>query len=172
MRRKAGPFPNLKAAAAHYLGRYASSAENLKRVLARRVQRWVRLSGNAAPDDAAQQIEEAVAAAMRAGLIDDAAFAAGRARTLRQRGWGARRISAALKQKGVGKTEIDAALNGDTEEMEEAAALRFAERRRLGPWRPAGARAEKRQKDIAALMRAGFGLSLARKVIDTTSEET
>jgi regulatory protein len=40
-----------------------------------------------------------------------------------------------------------------------------ARRRRLGPYRPAE-RATFREKDLAALARAGFGFALARSVID------
>lgn len=168
MRKPGARFPDLKAAAAAYLTRYASSSANLKRVLSRRVHRWTRLTGKDAPEDATARIAEAVAAAERVGLLNDAAFAAARTKSLRQRGWGARRIRAGLSAKGVARPEIDAALGDVSEEDELAAAQRYAERRRLGPWRDAALRAEKRQKDIAALVRAGFAIGLARKVIEAS----
>ncbi len=45
------------------------------------------------------------------------------------------------------------------------AALRYARRRRLGPF-CRGDRFERREKDLAALARAGFGVAFARPVID------
>ncbi|MHA1114431.1 MAG: regulatory protein RecX, partial [Alphaproteobacteria bacterium] len=47
-----------------------------------------------------------------------------------------------------------------------AAAIAYARRRRLGPWRVAAARAERRERDLAALARAGFNYDLARRVVD------
>ncbi|MCH8002677.1 MAG: RecX family transcriptional regulator, partial [Proteobacteria bacterium] len=48
-----------------------------------------------------------------------------------------------------------------------AAALAYARRRRLGPYRSPQARAAMREKDLAALGRRGFGYELARRVIET-----
>lgn len=110
-----------------------------------------------------------MAACIAAGLVDDAAFAAGRTATLRRRGWPERRIRMALGQKGVAAPLVDAAIAADDGD-DESAALRFAARRRLGPWRGAN-RAEKRDKDIAAMMRAGFSLTLARQAIDAPPDE-
>ncbi|MDE0409722.1 MAG: RecX family transcriptional regulator, partial [Alphaproteobacteria bacterium] len=42
----------------------------------------------------------------------------------------------------------------------------LARRRRLGPWRDPAERAARRQKDLAAMARAGFRLDVARQVID------
>src|SRR5712692_7580765 len=62
-----------------YLGRYASSAENLRRVLLRRVAR--RIGPAARIDDAARAAIDALVGRYRmAGLLDYAAYAAGRAR--------------------------------------------------------------------------------------------
>ena len=47
-----------------------------------------------------------------------------------------------------------------------AAARRTARRRRLGPWRGEDQRAARREKDLAALARAGFSYSVAKTVID------
>jgi regulatory protein len=158
----------LKRAAAAYLARYAASAAQLERVLQRRVAKRCRISG-ADPADHAETVKAAVAFCAGAGLVDDAAFAAGRTATLAQRGWPERRIRAALAQKGVTREAAEAAL-AKAEIDDAAAARRFAERRRLGPFRPPDARAEKRDKDIAAMMRAGFGFELARATIGRAEE--
>src|SRR5712691_9007107 len=146
-----------------YLGRYASSAENLRRVLLRRVARRI---GPAAriDDDARAAIDALVERYCAAGVIDDAAYAAGRARQGLARGRSLRRIAAGLAAKGIGTAEIAAALVGlrDADvDPEFAAACTFARRRRIGPFRrenrgsPAKAAAERRH-ELAAFARAGF----------------
>ena len=65
---------------------------------------------------------------------------------------------------------IDRALAGLAEEAAEpelAAALAYARRRRLGPYRGPDTRMDRREKDLAALGRKGFGYDLARRVIET-----
>ncbi|MCA9558512.1 MAG: RecX family transcriptional regulator, partial [Myxococcales bacterium] len=74
-----------------------------------------------------------------------------------------------MRQRGLPADLIDAALEAADAEVEDpdlAAAARYARRRRLGPFRPAEARAERREKDLAALGRAGFSYAIARRVID------
>jgi regulatory protein len=88
---------------------------------------------------------------------------------LRRRGGSARAIQAKLSAKGVDRTAIAAALEGEDGD-EEQAALAFARRRRLGPFRP-GERAPYRDKDLAAMARAGFRFDVARGVIDTERDD-
>ena len=57
-----------------------------------------------------------------------------------------------------------------SDEDELAAARKAAWRKRLGPW-SRGDRAASRQKDLAALARAGFSIAVARAVIDGAADE-
>jgi regulatory protein len=153
----------LERAAMAYLERYASSSENLRRVLRRKVHRRCRERGE---DPAAFEaaIDEVVAKTQRAGLIDDARYAEARIASLRRRGGSTRAIRAKLAAKGVGADTLAAALQPE-EGDEEAAARALARRRRLGPYRGRD-RAAFRDKDLAALARAGFGFEIARRTID------
>ncbi len=162
---------SLRRAALHYLDRYASSQENLRRVLMRKVARSVRAHGTD-PAAAAGWIEAVIAELGRNGLLDDAAYAQARARSLRRRGSSERRIRAALRQKGVARAQVDRAIATVTAPGAElAAACNYAQRRRLGPFRPAAERAGRRDRDLAALARAGFDLALALRIIDAASAE-
>jgi len=166
--RKATP-EYLERSALYYLERYAAPAGHLRRLLLAKVSRSARFHGTDA-EAGAEAVEELVARLTRAGLIDDAGYAASRARSLMRRGTSARAIRARLLQKGVAPALIDQALNGLAEEAREpelAAALAYARRRRLGPYR-IGARDESRARDLAALGRQGFDLDTARRVIDAT----
>lgn len=159
----------LENAALHYLERFASSAENLRRVLMRKVNRAAEFHG----DDPAQgaALVEALLARYRAsGLLDDAAYAGAKSRSLHRRGSSGRAIRQSLAQKGVGAEVIDAALSDLAEEAGEdrelAAARNYARRRRLGCWRPEESRADHRDKDLAALGRAGFSWAIAVKALE------
>ncbi len=102
--------------------------------------------------------------------MDDAAFAAAKVRSLRRRGGSARAIGAKLAAKGVDRETVGAVLAGQEDGSEDEAALAYAKRRRLGPFRQSSSRAAARERDLAAMARAGFALSLARRVIDADPE--
>ncbi|MDF1792749.1 MAG: regulatory protein RecX [Thalassobaculaceae bacterium] len=159
----------LERAALHYLERYASSVEGLRRVLMRRVDKAAR-EERCDPGEAAPWVDEVVARYAASGLVDDRSFAEGRAASLRRRGESARRISMKLREKGVDGDLIDSVLEEedgpDGRAAELAAACRFARRRRLGPLRDPGDRPDRRDRDMAALARAGFSLDIAREVLD------
>ncbi|TNC15387.1 regulatory protein RecX [Methylobacterium terricola] len=160
----------LERAALYYLERYGASAEMLRRVLKRRVETRCRLRGEA-PEDFSEMVEAVIARALGAGLVDDAAFAAAKVRSLRRRGGSARAIGAKLAAKGVDRDTVGAALaEGDAGDEDEAARA-YAKRRRLGPFRQPGARAAARERDLAAMARAGFSLTLARRVVDAETED-
>ena len=67
--------------------------------------------------------------------------------------------------KGVDRTMIETALQTDGKSDDDAARV-FARRRRLGPYRTGGKRDERRDKDLAAMCRAGFSFEIARRIID------
>ena len=91
-----------------YLGRYASTAENLRWVLQRRVRRRFG-EDTEAMRLAAPLIDQIVERYCHSGLIDDAAYAARRAESLHQRGESLAKIRARLVTKGVaGSVAADA----------------------------------------------------------------
>lgn len=165
---------SLENAALHYLGRFASSSENLRRVLMRRVERSVRLH-DSDRDEGRAAVDRIVARFQASGLVDDRAYAEGRTIALHRRGVPARGIRARLAEKGVASGHIEAALAGLAETGDNtdfAAAVNLARRRRLGPYRSSSARTDTREKDLAALARAGFSYDVARRIVEaeTTDE--
>lgn len=163
----------LERAALFYLERYASSSENLRRVLRRKVERSARAHGTDREAGFAA-VDALVARFARSGLVDDRRYAEGKAASLHRRGGSARAIRAALAAKGVPAEEIDAAmaaLRDTAADPELAAACAFARRRRLGPWRRPEDRAEMWSKDLAALGRGGFGYETARRVLQAETPE-
>lgn len=166
--RKATP-EHLRNAALHYLERSASSEENLRRVLMRKVQRSARHHGTDAAEGAAA-VEHLIKRFRETGLLDDTGFAEARAQSLRERGQSARSIRFKLIAKGVPAAVADEAVvavdGPDASGAEREAAVRLARKRRLGPFADPERRTERREKDLAALARAGFSYDIALEVID------
>lgn len=171
---------SLMNTAVYYLQRFAASREDVRRVLARRSYRSLHAHGGE-PDEHATWITAVLDKLERQGFLNDATFAEARARSLAARGTASRMIRVKLARKGVADDLIEAALHsladeigdGETGNPDLVAAITYARRRRLGPWRTDPAqRAERRERDMAALARQGFGGDIVRKVIDAEDKET
>jgi len=161
-----GARQQLDNAALHYLGRFASSSANLRRILLRKVARTAGAVSDNAEGEA--RVDALIARYRASGLLDDRAYAAQTAASLARRGASRFMIAGKLKQKGVPPELAKEALEGlePSGNGEVAAACALVRRRRLGPYRVASIRAQWRQKDLASLARAGFALDLARRVLD------
>ena len=171
-----GPPPGeaaLRDAALAYLARYSATQASLLRVLGRRVARWARAAeapaeATEAPLAAARTVVARLAAL---GVVDDAAFAANRARALNRAGRSRRAIAAHLQAKGA---PSDAAVLPDDPAAELAAALLYSSRRRMGPFRPPSGEApdpDARLRDLARLARAGFPAAVAHRVLGLPADE-
>ncbi|SNB70534.1 regulatory protein [Arboricoccus pini] len=156
----------LQAHAVRYLGRYAASRAHLLAILRRRAEKRSRLEGFELDRDLLDQRAERVLARLtELGLLDDAAYAAARARSLARRGRSPGHIALALRQRGLGRAEIEsglASLAAEDEDPALSSARVLARRKRLGPYRPEAERAAWHARDLARLMRAGFDYGTAR----------
>ena len=150
--------------AVSYVGRFATTRAKLAAYLSRKLRErgW---EGTSAP-----AIEALVERLAGLGYIDDSAYALSKARSLGQRGYGRRRVTMALRQAGVGEDDGRAAEEASREQAV-VAALRFAQRRRLGPFASLRADPRDRERALAAMLRAGHELDLARRIIDLAPDE-
>jgi regulatory protein len=151
---------SLHQLALRYVGRFATTRAKLRAYLARKVRErgW---NEPGTPDFEA--ITERFAAL---GYIDDAGYAMAKSRALTGRGFGKRRVVQALHVAGISDEDGEAA-RGYADAEAVGAALRFAERRKIGPFAgPARGDARERQKALAAMTRAGHGFGLARAIVD------
>ncbi|OYQ36033.1 regulator [Niveispirillum lacus] len=169
----------LDRAALHYLERFASSSANLRRLLLRRVDASAKAHGTD-PQEGRDWVEALIARYIRAGLLNDGLYAEMKASGLQRRGGSTRVIRQKLMAKGLNGDQVDKALSSlegaEEGQAEWNAALAYARRRRLGGFRPdRGLSAEearvRRDKDIAAMARAGFDLETARRIIDMEGTE-
>ena len=170
--------PRLQRITAHYLERYSTSVDNLRRLLARRVHRAAAHHGDD-PAEGLQLVEDELERLQRIGLLNDGAYARGRARSLLRKGNGPRLVRVKLRQKGLAPELIDAALAEVEAELDldpqRLAAALYARKRRIGQWarpprRPESddERRQRRQRDLQRLARAGYSFELARFVVDAS----
>ena len=103
------------------------------------------------------------------GWLDDRAYARAVARRLRARGASRRLVDARLAQRGVAEDDRRTALEDeDGPAAERAAAAAFTRRRGLGRHRAdPEVRSARRERDLAALARAGFSYEIACEALDT-----
>ena len=148
-----------------YVARFATTGTRLERYLARKLRErgW---DGEEQPD-----LPALAARFADLGYIDDQVWASAKSNDLLRRGYGARRIGQALGEAGVGE-HIRAAL-APGRSVQRQAAVDLARRKRFGPFsREQEGRTDpaRREKQLAALIRAGHGFDLARRVMDASSE--
>lgn len=156
--------------ALYYLERYAASVDGVRQVLQRSLLRAQR-KGIEVPDHAGEWIESTIEKLVAQGFLNDASFAEVKTRALRRAGASSLKVRQKLLQKGVTERVIDEALTSpDTDAGDDRhAILIYARKKRLGVYASAQDRANKREKHMAALLRAGFSSKLVRPVLDAAS---
>lgn len=154
----------LERLALRYVERFATTRGKLADYLRRKLRErgW---AGEREADPAA--LAERMAGL---GYVDDRGFAAARAAAMGRRGLGARRIAGALRQAGIVEedaAEVAPAIAADAGRS----ALAFARRRRIGPFASVPADRAGRERALAAMLRAGHDLDLARRIVALAPEE-
>ena len=166
---------HLENVALYYLERFATSAENLRQVLRRRVYKSAK-HHLSEPDDGYDLVDELITRYISVGLLDDQAYADFRVLTLRRRGQSGRAIMAGLLAKGVEQDVIAMAIDHAGNQTGEAetelqAAMTLARRRKLGRFGRRDCRENNRDKDLGKLARAGFSYDIALQVIDGNDDD-
>jgi regulatory protein len=144
-----------------YAGRYATTRAKLKTYLTRKLKErgW---DGVRAPD-----VDALVDRFAALGYVDDRAFADARAASLQRRGYGERRVDQALYAAGI-DDEDAAPAREQARSGAWDAALRFAQRRRIGPFAAEAPDPKTRQRAFGAMLRAGHPLELVRKLLNAS----
>jgi regulatory protein len=161
-KRRRDPTPldpsRLDELALTYVGRFATTRAKLGAYLARKIRErgW--------EGDRPAEVESVVERLVRLGYVDDAQYALSKARSLTSRGYGPGRVTQSLHAAGIGEEDGEAAraLAGD-ESVE--AALRYARRRRIGPFAAEALDLKDRERALAAMIRAGHGFGIAKAIL-------
>ena len=147
----------MRELALRYVGKYGTTRAKLRSYLTRKI----RERGWDGPDPDLSTLADRMA---ELGYIDDAAFALAKSRSLSARGYGKRRLGEQLRIAGVEEGDgAEARALADEEAVD--AAIRFASRRRIGPFASAAPDPRQREKWLAAMVRAGHGFGLARALV-------
>jgi regulatory protein len=164
-RRNRPPKPldsaRLEEIALAYVARFSTTAVKLERYLRRKLRErgW---DGEGQP-----AVEGLVERYVGLGYIDDEAFARAKSGSLLRRGYGERRVRQTLGEAGVAE-ELREQVRASEGEARRAA-LALARRRRFGPFGSGKPDKALREKQIAAMLRAGHPLDSARQIVDAAS---
>jgi len=153
----------LEELALAYVARFSVTSGKLSGYLARKLRErgW---EGEGEPP-----VVDIVERCCAAGYVDDATWAASRSASLLRRGYGERRIGQDLAAAGIGE-DLRRSVRASEGEAR-LAALAMVSKRRFGPFGKELPDRMRREKQIAAMLRAGHRLDSARELIDAASIE-
>jgi regulatory protein len=147
----------LERLALRYVERFATTRGKLADYLRRKIRErgW---------DGEPANVEVLTERFVQAGYVDDRAYAEMKTASLARRGFGERRITAALHAARVGADDaaevVEQARDGAFDQ-----AMAFARRKRIGPFAVAAADEALRRKQLAAMLRAGHSFTLSDKIV-------
>ena len=181
-REKRAPRPldaaRLEELALSYVARFSTSAGKLRRYLERKLRErgWDAGDGEGHDDplgdpfsEGGPDLDALIARYVERGYVDDAAYARAKAGDLLRRGYGGRRVRQALGQAGIGHSVAERVAPGVLAARE--AALHMARKRRTGPYAMEPVERDIREKQVAAMLRAGHSFDIVRAVLDMRSED-
>ena len=155
----------LQNIALYYLERFDSSSSNLYQVLKRRIYNYQRNDENFNISEAELWINDIITKFEKLGYLNDARYAEFKGQNYINAGKPERYIRQKLQAKGIDEQVLDRVLQ--TQEFdEEEMAKKFVAKKKIGPYREDETkRRECWQKDISAVIRAGFSYETAKKII-------
>lgn len=161
----------------YYLERFASSSENFRAVMMRKVKKSCMYHKEQSYEECEAMVAELVDKFRSSGLLDDQLYTRGVVTSLRRSGKSRRAIMMKLKSKGLDSDLINQTLSAHDEDIagsdaraEFTAALTHARKKRLGPFmRPD--RDIPHEKALASMARAGFNYDMCKKVLEMSTED-
>lgn len=149
---------SLERLALRYVERYATTRGKLTRYLERKLYQrgW--------EDEKEPEVAALVERFAELGYVNDRQFAEAMALALKRRGYGSRRIDAALYSAGIERGDVAAVGDLSREEAVETA-MNFARRRRLGPFAEGADGPDARRRAFAAMARAGHPLDIIEEIL-------
>ena len=170
-RRNSAPLDQtaLRDLALSYVARFSTTQAKLADYLRRKIR-----ERGIAEDADSLDVEAVVERLVELGYVDDAAFAQARSASLLRKGYGGRRVDQALRAAGI--EESTRGHFAPDEVRARRSALLLAKKRGFGPFGrdfgpEGGIDLGKREKQIAAMVRAGHDFSSAKAMVDAVSTE-
>ena len=159
-----------------YLQRFPASTPHFRRIMGKKIDRSCTYHKEQSREECQKILDTTVETLIRQGLLNDAAYLQGMITSLRRRGLSKQAILSKLQQKGMTQETIletlreydDATATGENPDL--SAAVLLARRKRLGAFRREEKEMDK-NKEMAALARAGFGFDIVQKVLAMSLDE-
>lgn len=166
------PTPEfLENVALRYLSRFASSEENLRRVLENHIKKAAMSNREFSQDLEAQRklriaIDSIIEKHKKSGALNDFAYAVMKIDSMRREGKSRKRIEEKLKQKGIPQSIITSILSekGGNEEELKAALVSIKKIKRK-------TNKQSEKKLLSAMARAGFSYEIAKKALKAAEKE-
>ena len=159
-----------------YLQRFTASSGHFKSVMSRKIKKSCHFHKDQDYDACIEVLDKVTAEFLDQGLLDDDGYIRGMVTSLRRSGHSKKAIMAKLIQKRVAASDIEKALNTfdeenyeDPHQAEFLAALKFARKKRLGPYDEV--QKYEPEKALNTLARKGFNYDTAKRVINLDPEE-
>lgn len=152
----------LKEMALAYVARFATSGAKLEAYLARKLRERGLAEGETEPD-----IRAIAARLVELGYVDDEAYARSRAGGLLRRGYGSKRVEQSLRADGIGEDLRESLAPGEA--AARLAGFTLARKRGFGPFGVRDADRAVRERQIAAMIRAGHSFDVARWLVEAQS---
>ena len=154
----------LRALALHYVGKYATSRKKLKQYLDRKIRErgW--------DDSNPPNVEVLVMEFASRSYVDDSVFAASKARSLLNRGYGPKRLEQEIYVGGIESEDQTEAL-AILRDNQWQAADNFARKKHIGPYAKKPATSEQKQKQLGAFLRAGHDMKIAQKFVQADGDD-
>ena len=157
-----------------YLQRFASSRKNFIAVMDRKIRKSCREHPEQDYNSCKLLLEKTADTFERSGLLNDTVFAEGLISSLRRRGLSRSAVLQKLQQKGIGRNDALPKLQHFDEQTaddaELQAALKFAQKKRIGPFSTKPEDDKSIKKFYSIFARGGFCYEIAQKVLKTDSD--
>lgn len=159
----------LENSGAYYLQRFAASTRHFRQVMQRKIDLSCRDHPDQNKESCYALLDELVTKFQNLGYLNDDDYARALLYSLSQRGYSAKRIMLTMGQKGLPKDVIDQHLPDDFKTNDLSRAVRFAKKKKIGPFSPHPE--ENLQRALGAFARAGFEYELSRRVLDMSLDD-
>ena len=152
----------IESKAIWYLERYATSSQNLRKYLKRKVM------NNHLNVGSDEIINKVIARLEAQKILNDQFFTESKVRSLLNKGWSTKKIGLKLKELGVSEELIDENINnldGNEEEINLVSAITLVKKRSIGPYRKVEFTDKVKNREFGIMSRAGFSYTISKKVL-------
>ena len=163
----------LRAQALRYLDRFSATTHKLKRHLLTKNKEAITLH-----DHDIETIEQMITAVIerleKSGILDDQLYADSKARSMARQGKSLRQIKGKLFSLGLTEDQSSHAKSELIERegySDRVGAAKFIRKRRFGPFKETPPAAERRDKELMALIRNGYSFELAEALLSIENKD-